>query len=117
MLVRAAVPGVSTAGVAAKKQIADYLAAICEGIHVPSAPQIERLSWLEFALNPFPDLFTMPPGGGFTHSAEFRTVFDADEFYYVLSGELVLNNPETGEVHIARAGGNARPHVLLSHTP
>ena len=49
-------------------------------------------------------VFTMPPGGGFTHSAEFRTVFDADEFYYVLSGELVLNNPETGEVHVARAG-------------
>src|SRR5438477_3370513 len=49
-------------------------------------------------------VFTMPPGGGFTHSAEFRTVFDADELYYVLSGELVLNNPETGEVHVARPG-------------
>src|SRR5256885_763618 len=24
-------------------------------------------------------VFTMPPGGGFTHSAEFRTVFDGDE--------------------------------------
>ena len=49
-------------------------------------------------------IFTMPPGGGFTHSGEFRTVFDADELYYVLQGELVMNNPETGEVHVARTG-------------
>jgi quercetin dioxygenase-like cupin family protein len=49
-------------------------------------------------------IFTMAPGGGFTHSGEFRTVFDADELYYVLQGELVMNNPETGEVHVARTG-------------
>lgn len=49
-------------------------------------------------------IFTMPPGGGFTHSGEFRTVFDADELYYVLDGELVLNNPETGEVRVATRG-------------
>src|SRR5436305_3772312 len=40
-------------------------------------------------------IFTMLPGGGFTHSGEFRTVFDPDELYYVLSGELVMSNPET----------------------
>jgi len=49
-------------------------------------------------------VFTMPPRGGFTHSGEFRTFFDADELYYVLSGELVMNNPETGEVRVARPG-------------
>ncbi len=49
-------------------------------------------------------VFTMPPGGGFTHSGEFRTVFDADELYYVLEGELVMNNPETGEVRVAKPG-------------
>jgi mannose-6-phosphate isomerase-like protein (cupin superfamily) len=49
-------------------------------------------------------IFTMPPGGGFTHSGEFRTVFDADELYYVLDGELVMNNPETGEVRLAKRG-------------
>lgn len=49
-------------------------------------------------------VFTMPPGGGFTHSSDFRTVFDADELYHVLSGELVMNNPETGEVRVARPG-------------
>jgi mannose-6-phosphate isomerase-like protein (cupin superfamily) len=49
-------------------------------------------------------IFTMAPGGGFTHSGEFRTVFDADELYYVLDGELVMSNPETGEVYVAAPG-------------
>ena len=49
-------------------------------------------------------LFGMAPGGSFRHSDRFRTVFAADELYYVLSGTLVLNNPETGEVHVARRG-------------
>jgi quercetin dioxygenase-like cupin family protein len=49
-------------------------------------------------------IFTIAPGGGFGHSSEFRTRFSADELYYVLSGTLVMNNPETGEVHLVRAG-------------
>src|SRR5262245_51796841 len=49
-------------------------------------------------------LFGMAPGGSFRHSDRFRTVFAADELYYVLSGVLVLNNPQTGEVHVARQG-------------
>lgn len=49
-------------------------------------------------------IFTMAPGGGFTHSGEFRTLFDADELYYVLAGELVISNPETGEVYVAKPG-------------
>lgn len=49
-------------------------------------------------------VFTMPPGGGFVHSQDFRTRFDADELYHVLSGELLLTNPETGEVHLVRPG-------------
>lgn len=44
-------------------------------------------------------VFGLPPGGVFRHSDGYRTVFAADEIYYVLSGTLVLNNPETGEVH------------------
>jgi FAD/FMN-containing dehydrogenase len=55
--------GVTTAGEAAEKQIADYLAALTDGVSAPSQPDLQRLSWLDFALNPFPDLFTMPPGG------------------------------------------------------
>jgi quercetin dioxygenase-like cupin family protein len=49
-------------------------------------------------------IFTMAPGGGFTHSGAFRTIFDADELYYVLDGELIMHNPESGEVHLARQG-------------
>lgn len=49
-------------------------------------------------------VFGLPPGGAFRHSDEFRTVFAADEVLYVISGVLVLCNPETGEVHRARPG-------------
>lgn len=43
-------------------------------------------------------VFALPPGGAFRHSDEYRTVFAADEMLYVLSGEMLLANPETGEV-------------------
>lgn len=49
-------------------------------------------------------VFGMPPGGCFRHSEIFPTVFAADEVYHVLSGTLVLNNPQTGEVHGAGRG-------------
>jgi mannose-6-phosphate isomerase-like protein (cupin superfamily) len=49
-------------------------------------------------------VFGLPPGGVFRHSDGYRTVFAADEIYYVLSGTMVLNNPETGEVHRLSAG-------------
>jgi FAD/FMN-containing dehydrogenase len=57
------VRGVSTAGAAAERQFDDHLAALCEGIRVPSTRKLERMPWLDFALNPFPDLFAAPPGG------------------------------------------------------
>jgi FAD binding domain-containing protein/berberine-like enzyme len=60
---RLIVRGVSTAGAAAYGQVDDHLAALWEGIGAPKAPELARMSWLEFALNPFPDLFGMPPGG------------------------------------------------------
>lgn len=41
----------------------------------------------------------LPPGGAFRHSNEYRTIFGADVVYYVLSGTMVIANPETGEVH------------------
>lgn len=49
-------------------------------------------------------LFGLAPGGAFLHSDAFRTVFAADEVLYVLSGVMVLANPETGEVHRVRPG-------------
>ena len=44
-------------------------------------------------------IFGMEPGGNFKHSDQYRTIFGADELLYVLSGILVINNPETGETH------------------
>lgn len=52
-------------------------------------------------------LFGLPPGGTFRHSDAFRTIFAADEFLYVLSGTLVLANPETGEVQRVTRGQGA----------
>jgi quercetin dioxygenase-like cupin family protein len=49
-------------------------------------------------------VFGLPPGGAFRHSDAFRTVFAADEVFYVLAGTLVLSNPESGEVHVLRTG-------------
>ena len=49
-------------------------------------------------------IFGLPPGGAFRHSDSFRTVFAADEVLYVLSGTMVLANPETGEVHRIQPG-------------
>jgi hypothetical protein len=55
--------GLSTEGLSADRQIDGYLAAVSDGIPAPQPREISRMSWLEFALNPFPDLFAMPPGG------------------------------------------------------
>jgi hypothetical protein len=57
------VRGVSTAGAAAARQVDDHLAALGDGVVPPGARELARMSWLEFALNPFPDLFAAPPGG------------------------------------------------------
>jgi aclacinomycin oxidase len=57
------VRGVSTAGGAAERQVDDFLAAMSEDIGAPQGRELQRMSWLEFALNPFPDLFGAPPGG------------------------------------------------------
>jgi quercetin dioxygenase-like cupin family protein len=44
-------------------------------------------------------VFGLTAGGAFRHSNEYRTIFAADEVLYVLSGVMVLANPETGEAH------------------
>ena len=49
-------------------------------------------------------VFGLPPGGSFTHSPEYRTVFGADEVLTVLSGTLVLANPQVGEVQRIETG-------------
>jgi quercetin dioxygenase-like cupin family protein len=49
-------------------------------------------------------VFGLPPGGGFRHSEDFRTIFAADELLHVLQGVLVIADPETGEVQRAGTG-------------
>jgi quercetin dioxygenase-like cupin family protein len=49
-------------------------------------------------------VFGLAPGGSFTHSREYRTVFGADEALTVLAGMLVLANPEAGEVQRVETG-------------
>jgi quercetin dioxygenase-like cupin family protein len=49
-------------------------------------------------------VFGMPVGGHFGHSEEYKDVYDSDIVWRVLAGVLVVLNPETGEVHMARAG-------------
>jgi aclacinomycin oxidase len=59
------VRGLSTAaaGTAAERQVQDFVAALSESGVAPTSPEVARMSWLDFALNPFPDLFAGPPGG------------------------------------------------------
>ncbi len=47
----------------ADQQITGYLSALGERTRQASALEVKQMSWLEFALDPFPDLFGMPPGG------------------------------------------------------
>jgi hypothetical protein len=54
---------VSTAGAGAERQVNDFLTAISEGVAASHGRELQRMSWLDFALNPFPDLFATPPGG------------------------------------------------------
>ena len=49
-------------------------------------------------------IFGMEARGNFKHSDQYRTIFGADELMYVLSGVLIVNNPETGETHKINKG-------------
>ncbi|MGH7650436.1 MAG: FAD-binding oxidoreductase [Gemmatimonadaceae bacterium] len=57
------VRGVSTEGTGAEWQIDEFLASVTEGVGLRTTREVAHMSWLEFALDPFPDLFAMPPGG------------------------------------------------------
>ena len=54
--------GLSTAGAEAERLFDEHLAAINDGVGVPYTRDVERTSWLVFALNPFPELFKAAPG-------------------------------------------------------
>jgi len=57
------VRGVSTAGDSARPQIEEHLAALGDGVGAPVAKELARMGWLDFAIDPLPDLFAAPPGG------------------------------------------------------
>jgi aclacinomycin oxidase len=56
--------GLNTAGGRADRQITEYLAVLGEGVGAAKKEERHTMSWLEFALNPFPDLFGAAPPGG-----------------------------------------------------
>jgi quercetin dioxygenase-like cupin family protein len=60
-------------------------------------------------------VFELPPGGVFRHSPSHRTVFGADEVLHVLSGTMVIANPETGEVLRVPRGGRVFFHKDTWH--
>jgi mannose-6-phosphate isomerase-like protein (cupin superfamily) len=49
-------------------------------------------------------LFQMPPGAFYRSTERSPVVYGADEVWCVLSGTLLLNNPETGEAHLVNKG-------------
>jgi hypothetical protein len=49
-------------------------------------------------------IFGMESKCNFKHSDQYRTIFGADELMYVLSGVLIINNPETGETQKVNKG-------------
>jgi aclacinomycin oxidase len=57
------VRGVCTEGAGAERRVTDHLAAVADGVGAPTGRELVHMPWLEFALAPFPDLFSMPPGG------------------------------------------------------
>lgn len=59
--------------------------------------------------------FELPPGSEFRHSETNQTIFAADVLYYVLEGELILANPQTGEVVRADAGSGRLFHAATWH--
>ena len=55
--------GISTAGTSAEHQLDEHLAAIEASVGCERSRVVEQHSWLSFALNPFPDMFAIGPGG------------------------------------------------------
>lgn len=78
--------------------------------HIPLAAAIQHMwgdpeagevaDWIYVSSDKIHQIvFGLAPRGWFRHSDAYRTIFRADEIYYVLSGVMVIANPETGEVH------------------
>ena len=49
-------------------------------------------------------IFTLSPGRFFRLSGDWKPFFDQHRFYYVVQGQLTIQDPETGDVVVAEAG-------------
>jgi hypothetical protein len=49
-------------------------------------------------------IYKLAPGERFGSSKTWRPLYDQDRYYYVVQGELTIQDPETGDVAVARAG-------------
>ena len=49
-------------------------------------------------------IYKLKPGGFFKSSDTWKSYFDQDRFYYVLKGEIAVQDPTTGDVAIAHVG-------------
>ena len=49
-------------------------------------------------------IFKLSPGEYFRTSDTWRTVYDQDRYYFVVCGELTIQDPETGDVAVAQTG-------------
>jgi hypothetical protein len=60
------------AGADAERLLDEHLGAINQGVGAAHTREVDRSSWLAFALNPFPDLFAIGPGGVAASPALFK---------------------------------------------
>jgi mannose-6-phosphate isomerase-like protein (cupin superfamily) len=49
-------------------------------------------------------IYRIGPGNSFKSSKTWRPLYDQDRYYYVVQGTLAIQDPESGDVAVARAG-------------
>ncbi len=64
--------GMSIAGAMGEQQLREHIAAVDAGVGIAQMGDAEMMSWLSFALNPFPDLFFIGPGGVAASQAKLK---------------------------------------------
>lgn len=98
--------GVSTAGPKAAQLIDEHLAAVADPLGLPYMQQVEETAWLQFALNPFPELFQ--PGYDKVKTkikdALLRRSFTEDQIATIYK-YLANNKPVGGGLGMATYGG------------
>ncbi|HEY8312381.1 MAG TPA: BBE domain-containing protein, partial [Gemmatimonadaceae bacterium] len=67
-----ALRALSIAGEGGERQLDEHIAAISDGVSIVHTRRVEEMSWLTFALTPFPDLFFVAPGGTSVSQARLK---------------------------------------------